>query len=183
MSILASRRPWVWIYGLTVVVMFLAIGVFVWLALESRREAGTPQAAQTGPIPVERFQLLAQFEAPPYSPGGTSHSRQFTWAMERYLKGDFAGAIPGLRTSDGPEAEFYLAICSVLTGNLAAGGKYLQLVIDAGTNPYVEPARYYLAKALLGKGDIQAARTQLENVIAMHGGLEQRSKALLTQIK
>ncbi len=165
--------------------MFIAISVFVWLALESRRDAGAAQAAQTGPIPVERFQLLAQFEAPRYSPGGTqasSHTRQFNLAMEHYLKGDFAGAIPGLRASDGPEAAFYLGLCSLLTGDSTEGVKDLQLVIGAGATPYLEPARYYLAKALLGRGDIQGARAQLENVIAMHGGFEQRSKSLLTQI-
>ena len=107
--------------------------------------------------------------------------------MEHYLKGDFAGTIPGLRESltarsDGPDAAFYLGICSLLTGDSPAGVKDLQLVIDAGNNPYLEQARYYLAKALLGRGDISGARVQLENVIAMHEDLEQRSKSLLTQI-
>lgn len=170
--------------------MFIAMGVLVWLAVESRQDAGARQAPQTGRIAVERFQLLAQFEPPVYSPDATratSHTRPFNLAMERYLKGDFAGAIPGLRESlaarsNGPQASFYLGVCSLLTGDSPAGVKDLQLVIDAGNNPYLEQARYYLAKALLGRGDIPGARVQLNNVIAMHGGLEQRSKSLLAQI-
>jgi len=107
--------------------------------------------------------------------------------MQHYLKGDFAGAIPGLRESlaarsDGPEASFYLGVCSLLTGDSTAGVTDLQSVIDAGNNPYLEQARYYLAKALLGRGDIPGARAQLERVIETHEGLEQRSKSLLTQI-
>jgi hypothetical protein len=169
--------------------MTIAIGVFVWLAIESRRDAGASQSHQTGPIPVERFQLLAQFEPPPYSPDArhASHTRQFDAAMERYLKKDFAAAIPGLRASaaahsDDPEAPFYLGICSLLTGDTMAGVRNLQSVVDSGGTPYLEQSRYYLAKGLLAKGDIPGTRTQLESVIAMHGDLEKQSTALLTQI-
>jgi TolA-binding protein len=188
--VLTTSRPWVWIYVLATVVMTIAIGVFTWLAVESRRDAGTSQAAQTGRIPIERFQLLAQFEPPAYAPGpklDKPPTKQFQEAMERYLKKDFAGAIPGLRAivsarRDGPEARFYLGICSLLTGDSAAGVQNLQSVVDAGDTPYREQARYYLAKGLLGRGDIAAARMQLENVIAMHGDLERQSKSLLTNI-
>src|SRR5260370_18489909 len=170
--------------------MTFAIGVFAWLAVESRQDAGVFQSPQTGPIPVERFQLLAQFEPPLYSPDARRdppHTRQFQGSMEHYVKRDFASAIPGLRASitaqaDGPEARFYLGICSLLTGDRAAGVQNLELVIAAGDTPYLESARYYLAKGLLGKGDVPGARGQLEKVIAMHGDLEKRSQSLLTQI-
>ncbi len=107
--------------------------------------------------------------------------------MEHYRNHDFAAAIPGLRASvaahaDGPEAPFYLGICSLLTGDAAAGVKDLQSVIDAGNKQYLEQARYYLAKALLGKGDVPGARAQLEKVIDMHEGLERQSRSLLHQI-
>ena len=190
MSSSASRRPWVWIYGLAVLVMFIAVSVFAWLAVESRRSAGASQAPPAGPIPAERFLLLAQFEPPPYPPDrayAKVHTRPFEHAMEHYLKRDFAGAISRLRASvaahaDGPEAPFYLGICSLLSGDGDAGVKALQLVIGAGDTQYLEQARYYLAKALLRRSDIPGARVQLEGVIAMHGGLEQRSRSLLTQI-
>src|SRR5260370_32039537 len=141
--------------------MTIAIGVFAWLAVESRQDAGVSQSPQTGPIPVERFQLLAQFEPPPYSPEARrdrAHTGQFQVAMEQYVKRDFAGAIPGLRASvaaqaDGAEARFYLGICSLLTGGRAAGVQNLQSVIGAGDPPYLESARYYLAKGLIGYGD------------------------------
>jgi TolA-binding protein len=170
--------------------MAIAMGVFALLAVESRHDAGTSRSAQTGRIPIERFQLLAQFEAPPYMPVSgldESHTRQFQGAMDHYLKGDFGGAIPGLRASvaahaDSPEARFYLGICSLLTGDGTAGLQNLQSVIDSGKTPYLEQARYYLAKGLLAKGDIPGARTQLGSVIGMHGDLERQSKSLLTNI-
>jgi hypothetical protein len=184
-----ARRPWVWIYGLTVVVMFIAISVFVWLALESRRDAGAAQAIRRGPIPAERFQLLAQFAPPAYLPGAeqTTHTHRFDQAMESYLKHDCAGAIAGLRASveagsDGPAAAFYLGICTLLTGDPDSGIKDLRLAIATGGVPYIEQAKYYLAKALIGRQDIASARAQLESVIAMHGALEQQSKSILAQI-
>lgn len=187
---LTTGRPWLWIYVLAAVVMTMAIGVFAWLAVESRQDAGASQSHQTGPIPVERFQLLAQFEPPPYSRDArsqASHTRQFDAAMEHYRKRDFAAAIPGLRASvaahsDGPEAPFYLGICLLLTGDATAGMQNLQSVVDSGGTPYLEQSRYYLAKGLLAKGDVPGTRTQLESVIAMHGDLEKQSSALLTQI-
>jgi hypothetical protein len=170
--------------------MTIAIGVFAWLAVESRQDAGVPPSPQTARIPVERFQLLAQFEPPLYSPDprrASSHTLQFKVAMERYVKRDFAGAVPGLRASmatriDGPEARFYLGVCSLLAGERAAGVQELQAVIGGGDTPYLESARYYLAKALLGNGDVPGTRDQLEKVIAMHGDLEKRSESLLAQI-
>jgi TolA-binding protein len=188
--VLTTGRPWLWIYVLAAVVMTIAISVFVWLAVESRHDAGTSQAAQTGRIPIERFQLMAQFEPPAFAPGSKpdkSHTRKFQEAMEHYLKKDFAGAVPGLRAStsaraDGLEARFYLGICSLLTGDSPGGVQNLQSVVDAGDTPYLEEARYYLAKGLLAKGDIPRARTQLESVIAMHGNLEKQSKSLLTNV-
>jgi len=185
--VLTTGRPWVWIYILTGVVMTIAIGVFAWLAVESRQDAGVSQSPRTGAIPLERFQLLAQFEPPPYLPDARRGTRQFQEAMEHYVKRDFAGAIPGLRASvaaqaDSPEARFYLGICSLLVGDQAGGMQDLQSVIRAGDTPYLEFARYFLAKGLLGKGDVSGTRAQLEKVIAMHGDLEKRSESLLTQI-
>lgn len=184
---LTTGRPWVWIYVLAGVVMTVAIGIFAWLAVESRQEAGASQSLQAGRIPAERFQLLAQFEPPAYSPAAR-HTRQFQAAMEHYLNKDFAGAIPGLRDAaatpaDNPEAPFYLGICSLLTGDTIAGVQDLQSVVRTGNSPYLEQARYYLAKGLLAKGDVPGAREQLENVIAMHGDLEKRSTSLLMQVK
>jgi TolA-binding protein len=187
--VLTTGRPWVWIYALAAVVMTIAIGVFAWLAVESRQDAGASQSHRAGPIPVERFQLLAQFEPPPYSRDArrASHTRQFDAAMEHYLKSDFAAAIPGLRASvaaqsDGPEAPFYLGICWLLTADATAGMRSLQSVVDSGGTSYLEQSRYYLAKGLLAKGDVPGARAELESVIAMHGDLEKQSKALFAQI-
>lgn len=169
-------RPWIAIYAATAVMMVISLGVLFWQASQSRHDAGARIVARPSEIPAERYQLLSRFEPP-------SYNGQFHAAMEHYTKRDYAGAIPGLRAADFPEARFYLGICLLLTNDRAAGVKELQAVIASGETPYLEQARFYLAKGLLGGGDIGGAQRQLENVLAMHGDLEKQTRALLAQIK
>src|SRR5215472_8982718 len=95
-----SRRFWFSIYAFTAVIMTIAVTVFAWLASESRKQAGEGRTANAPPpknrrIPKERYELLARFEAPAYTAVGPE-SRQSQRAIERYSKGDYNGAIPGL---------------------------------------------------------------------------------------
>jgi TolA-binding protein len=191
-----ATRFWIGIYSFTALIMAIAVGVFMWLASESRKEAGLGRTANalpgiTGHIPEERYELLARFVPPGYQPTrGILESRYFQQAMERYLKGDDAGAIPGFRKtvqiyprdSDSVEARFYLAICLLLTNDRREGIDQLGRVVAAGNTPYLERARFYLAKALIGQRDIPGARQQLEAGIAMHGELERQAQFLLSQI-
>ena len=59
----------------------------------------------------------------------------------------------------------------------------MRAVISAPASPYLEPARFYLAKALLGEGDRSSARQQLEALVAMHGDLEKQAQVLFSQIQ
>ncbi len=106
--------------------------------------------------------------------------------MQHYLRRDYAGAIPGLRSVTGDPraaaARFYLGICYLLTSARPAGLEELRSVIAAGNTPYLEAAQFYAAKGMLGSGDVGGAQQQLESVIAMHGELEKPAQALLAQI-
>jgi hypothetical protein len=121
----------------------VALGVLWWQAAQSRRDQGARQVIRPLTIPLERYQLLARFEAPAYRPTAAP--------LLEYQRHDYAAAIPVLKA--------------------------------AGDSPYLEEARFYLAKGLLGTGDAAGAQRQLEDVLSMHGTLEKQAAALLAQIK
>lgn len=186
-----GRFPWFWIYAFTAFIMAVAVTVFAWLASESRKEAGEGRTANAPParawkIPAERIKLLARFEPPSYEPAG-GESPQFVRAMQPYVRKDYAGAIPGLRAMldaqpDSVETRFYLAICQLLTKDRDSAISELKNVIAAGSTKYLEPARFYLAKALLGNDDVRGADVQLRIVAEMHGGFGKQARELLAQI-
>ena len=188
-----ATRFWIAIYTFTAIVLAIAVGVFIWVASESRKEAGLGRTANarpsiTGHIPEERYELLARFVPPAYQPGaGVAESEEFKRAMEHYLKGDDAGALAGLRAvakaqPDSVEVRFYLGICLLLNNDRASGIQELRSVVAAGDTPYLERARFYLAKALIGEHDIAQAEQQLNEVIGMHGELQKQAQVLLSQI-
>jgi len=189
-----ATRFWIGIYSFTAFILCVAVGVFAWLASESRKEAGEGRTANarpsiTGHISEERYELLARFVPPSYQASpAVAEPRDFQQAIQHYLKGDDAGAVPGLRAAiqahpDSVEARFYLGICLLLTNDRTGGGEQLRSVVGAGDTPYLERAHFYLAKALIGQRDIQGASQQLKNVVAMHGELEKQAQVLLSQIK
>jgi hypothetical protein len=176
-------------------VLGIAVGVFAWVTLQSHREAGLGRTANAPParnreIPAERIELLARFEPPVYEAStadSAKGSREFRAAMEHYRKHDYATAIVGLRAAAAAqppsvEARFYLAICLLLTNDRPAGVQELQAVIAAGDTPYLEPARFYLAKALLADRNIRGADIQLRVVVEMHGSFEKQAQVLQAQI-
>jgi len=193
MKIKPEDRFWIGIYGFTGLIMLIAMGVFGWLAWTSRQEpgigrvAGARVQAPASAIPDERYESLAAFRAPEYVPESRS-PKDFQNAMKRYANGDFAGAIPGLRAAANAApsfvaARFYLGICLLLTRDRISGIQELRDVTEAGQNPYLERARFYLGKALIAEHDIPRAQTQLESLIALHGDLEKPAAALLAQIR
>ncbi|HEX6896395.1 MAG TPA: hypothetical protein VF146_14050 [Bryobacteraceae bacterium] len=187
-------RLWFSIYAFTAFIMTIAVMVFAWLASESRKEAGEGRTAKSqpvrsGPIPAERLQLLAQFDAPPYAVDPSAKEPVlFVQAMQKYSAGDYPRAIAGLRAVATAQpnfapAHFYLGICLVLSHDRPAGLQELNAATRAKGSPYVEQARFYLAKTLLGQGDRSGAQQQLDRVIAMQGSLEPQARILLGQIQ
>jgi len=193
MKIKPDDRFWIGIYGFTGLIMLIAMSVFGWLAWTSRQEpgigrvAGTRAQAPAGPIPEERYELLAAFRAPEYVAESRS-PKDFQNAMKRYANQDFADAIPALRAAANSApafipARFYLGICLLLTRDRISGIQELRAVVEAGQTPYLERAHFYLAKGLIAEHDIPRAQTQLEGLIALHGDLEKEAAVLLAQIR
>jgi hypothetical protein len=170
-------RPWLWIYPSAGVMMVIALGVLFWQAKQSRREQGAKTITRPVEIPAERYQLLARFDPP-----APSSSAELQPAMDRYRNADYAGAIRALRQNS-TEAHYYLGICYLLTNDRASGIRELRTVVASGDPAHVEKAHVYIAKGLLGGGDINASRNELESVIALHGNLEKQAQSLLAQIR
>jgi len=192
MTIKPEDRFWIGIYGFTAFIMLVAMSVFAWLAWTSRQEAGMGRVAGAvvkAPaitIPDERYELLAAFQPPQYVPESPA-PKTFENAMQRYASQDLAGAIGGLRatakaTPEFLPAHFYLGISLLLAGDRIAGIEELRWVVDVGPSPYLERARFYLAKGLIAEHDIPRAQAQLKALIAQHGDLEKQATVLLTQI-
>lgn len=180
-----KREPWFWIFVGTAVVMLCAIGIFIWSVLQSRREGGRMTASGFN----SGSEVLGRFNPPAYrSFVSSSQPAGFANGIERYSKRDYAAAIPVLDrvVKDHPdffEARFYLGICYLFRGDRPSGIAQLRSVIAAGNTPYLEQARYYLAKGLLGAGDVVGARQQLDDIIVMHGEMEQQAESLLVRLK
>ncbi len=187
-----SPRFWFSIYGFTAIIMCIAVSVFFWLASESRKAAGEGRTASARPpanqrIPEERLELLAQFE-PPGPDAAAAADPALRLALGYYDQSDYSKAVPELRAlsksqPDLAAAHFYLGVCLLLTDQRVAGLEQLRMVLTGTSSPYQEPARFYLAKGLLGAGDPVGASRQLEEAIAMHGQLEKQAQALLAQIR
>jgi len=158
--------------------MVIALGVLFWQAKQSRSDQGAKTITRPAEIPAERYQLLARFEPPP-----PSTSAQLQPAMDRYRQRDYAGAIQILQKQNSTEAHFYLGICDLLASDLEPGLRELHAAIDTGDATYLEQPHFYLSKGLLGRGDVGAARRELEAVVAIHGALEKPARALLAQIQ
>jgi tetratricopeptide (TPR) repeat protein len=196
----SATRFWFLIYGFTAVILTVAVVVFAWLASQSRKEAGEGRTAsapaqQGAHISEARYQALAQFAPPGYLPASDSKSGTaafhqapaFRQAMELYSKGDFAQAIAPLRLiaekqPDFAAARYYLGICLLYGGDRPDGLSELRAVIALGPTPYLEGARFYLAKGLLGVGDLAGSRHEFEQVIALDGDFKQLAQVLLSEI-
>ena len=163
--------------------MLCAVGVFLWSVFQSKREGGAVTARQARVTDAD----LARFFPPAYT-GPPPATRDFASAIELYSQRDYAAAVPALRSASEAHpdligARFYLGVCELYTGTRDAGIADLKKTVAAGDSSYTEQARFYMAKGLIGAGDITAAKDQLEQVIALHGDLEQQAEMILAKLK
>ena len=173
--------------------MLVAISVFGWLAWTSREEPGVgrvagarPTNTTTSSISDESYELLAAFRAPAYVPERAA-PQSFQSAMALYRKQDYAGAASALRTvtNSAPgfdAAKFYLGVSLLMSGERIAGIEELRALTESEDQPFLERARFYLAKGLIAEHDVHRARQQLESLIQQHGDFEKQAAALLDQI-
>jgi len=146
------------------------------------------QPGPAGPSLAE----LARFDPPTYTPAvlrgpQDEATRKFRVAMKHYQQGDYARAISGLREAAklNPKdagALFFLGVSYLLSGQTNEGIAALQQAVALGDTPYLEEAHYYVAKAFLRKGDLAAARRELEEVVRLEGDLEDEARRLLQQL-
>jgi TolA-binding protein len=142
--------------------------------------------------PVVALSVLTRVEPPVYVPAALRGPRDeaaehFEAAMRRYVDGDYAGAIPGLRAAadlkpNAPQVLFFLAACQLITGEIDAAAAGFDRTIALGDSPYLEEAHFYLAKARLRQGRAAAARGELQQVINRHGRMEEEARRLVGQI-
>ena len=139
------------------------------------------------PAPTVRVEL------PPYTPARlravpSAAQSLFRDAMTHYTVTNCAGAIDGLRRAVAADraytqARFYLGACELHTGATNEAATSLQRVIAAGESPYLEDARWFLAQARVKQGDLEAARQELERVIALNGDRREAARRLLDELR
>jgi hypothetical protein len=154
--------------------------------------AAAPPSAAPAP-PLVALSVLARVAAPAYLPATqlraapSEAAERFDAAMRRYVDGDYAGAIPGLRAAaglrpDAPQYAFFLAACHLLTNQVDPAVTDFQRAIALGESPFLEEAHFYLAKARLRQGNLPAARDELTRTIERRGRLEDDARQLLAQV-
>jgi tetratricopeptide (TPR) repeat protein len=75
-----------------------------------------------------------------------------------------------------------MGACYLLTGNEKEAIASLNKTVSLGETPYLEDARFYLAKAYLRSRDITAAQRELEKVVELEGDRGSEARQLLQQL-
>lgn len=135
---------------------------------------------------------LARVSPPSYTPvrlrgSEDDAARLFTEAMEAFAAGDWEGALPGLREAaaldpEAPHVHFYLGATALLADRTDEAVAALRVALRLGDTPFVEEAHYYLALALLRKGDLAGARAELQRVDALAGDRREEARRLIEAI-
>jgi tetratricopeptide (TPR) repeat protein len=138
------------------------------------------------------IERIAAIEAPQYAPKklrspGDESERVFREAMAIYQDGNYAGAIPALENAAelNPRSAkilFYLGACYLLTDQPAPAAETLARNVELGQTPYLGWARLYRAKALLRLGKLDAAREELQQVVALGTELELDAQRILDEL-
>ena len=165
--------PWAWAAA-AAAALALGLGLVFWLA------------PWVGPPPDQALIAASMVEAPPYEPRtlrsvtGDAEIR-FHEAMQQYLEGSYARAIPGLEAAveldpSLDKARFYLGACYLLEDEPKKAIDSLSRVAELEGSPYREWAHFYRAKAHLRVGDLDSALSDLSEVISVGGELQPRAR-------
>lgn len=108
--------------------------------------------------------------------------------MSLYTRGDYRGAIPGLRRAidldvAANDARVYLGVCLLLTGDAKGAVSEFEGLLAIGPAPYLEETYFYWAHGLIETGNGKKAREVLETLIGFGGKYQARAKELLSQIR
>jgi tetratricopeptide (TPR) repeat protein len=194
-----SRRTW--LLAVAAGLLVVAAGLVMWSRLQPPPTTDEPLiVAELGPLvhpePDRSIETeldeLARFQPPPYTPmrlrgSEDAAARRFREAMGLYAAGDWNGALPGLRAAaaldpEAPHIAFYLGACELLAGETSEAIAALERTAALGDTPFLEEARYLLAKAQLRAGDVDAARGELVKVVALDGDRMEEAQGLLDRL-
>jgi tetratricopeptide (TPR) repeat protein len=198
----ARHQSRLWLTLAAAAVIALAVAVFQWqrapepeaIVSESTPAEAMPAAPEAASVDrIAVLARLAEVRAPMYRPPTLRSTpsppvRRFREAMELYARGDYREAVPGLeeaRALDAtlPQVPFFLGACRLMTGEVDRAIDAWRAVIELGESAYLEESRFYLAKALLRKGDVAGARAELEATVALAGDREGEARDLLRQLQ
>jgi len=177
----SSLSHWRWVWVAAAAVLIVGLGVTSWLT-RSRSER----------LDLAELAELASFKPPPYEApllrsSGDQEEQFFQKAMERYVVGDYAGAIPDLEAAaglspDDAASRFFLGVCQLATEAPEAAIGSFKRVVALEPNPYIERARLYLAKAYLLMGQVEEAKSELESLVDLAGEDEKEARDLLERL-
>jgi TolA-binding protein len=198
------RSMWAWTPAFVASVLLLVVGIW-WYSSHNRQpsqQASLPPPKASSEAPVQSqpsspaapsFEELARVEPPPYSAAvlrGAENEGQeaFRKAMQFYLKGDYAHAIPGVRAAakTSPETasfNFYLGACYLLVGQTDPAIVSFRKTVSLGDSAYSESAHFYLAKAYLRKKEVTSAEDELQKTVRLHGSLEAEAREIIRQLR
>jgi TolA-binding protein len=198
------RWIWAWTPAFVTIALLFAVGIWWYAARKqpSQQVSSSPTTAsrpettaQSQPPSFEAPSLeeLARVEPPAYSPmvlrGGEDETQEtFHKAMQYYVKGDYAHAIPSLRAAvqaspRTARSNFYLGACYLLTDQTDLAIESFRNTISVGDPAYSELAHFYLAKAYLRKKETIAAEDELQRTVRLHGSMEAEAEEILHQLR
>lgn len=163
-----SRR---WLLPIAALIVLLVVP----LSLLIDRDSGTAMVNLPAQL-VEIESLPAYVETT--MRGAGDFLEAFRRGMAAYQREDYQAAVQELTRAqtENPEnvpTAFYLGLSGLAAGNPSDAARQLSNVVLRGNTPYLEEARWYLAKAYFRLGKIEAARQQLEAVREMDGAFRQ----------
>ncbi len=182
---------WTAAMAMAAVVILAVLGIRWGMKPDSSPPAPPIQTTKSSPADPSLSEL-ARFDPPTYVPAvlrGAEDEpmRKFQMAMKRYQQGDYTRAVAALRAvaklnPKDPGVLFFLGVSHLLAGQTDDGIAALQQCVALGDMPYLEEAHYYLAEGFLRKGDLAAARRELEEVVRFKGDKEDAAQRLLQQL-
>jgi TolA-binding protein len=196
------RRMWVWGPAFATIAILFSAGLW-WYSARHRQPSQPVASSQpkvSPEVPVQAqpqsaapaLEELARVEPPPYSGvvlrGAEDEAHEtFHKAMQFYVKGDYAKAIPGVRAAakSSPQTasfKFYLGACYLLSGQIDPAIVSFHKTVSLGDPAYSESAHFYLAKAYLRRKDAARAKDELQKTVQSHGSLESEAAEILRQL-
>jgi hypothetical protein len=150
-------------------------------------KSGNTQSGSANGATTE-LALLADVQLPGYSapqlrdgePADADHTA-FSAGMQAYAQGDCGSALDALAkvaapAKDAVAANLYSGLCRLKARQLDRAEASFAAVYAAGDTPALETAEYFMAQAMLLRGDAAGSKIWLNRTVALHGDYEGRAQ-------